>query len=489
MNLARPAATVAGLSLLLGAVLSASIGSPAQATAGQAAPPSAQVQPALVRAGARDDPAPTTAWCEHNLKLACYQAWQLEQAYNLPALYARHLTGAGQTIVIVDPYGSPTLTHDLGVFDQAEHLPAPPSMKVIEPVGKVAPYKPTNLRQSWATTTEVSVEVAHAIAPDANILVAETPTNEIEGASGFPQIVKAEEYVVKHHLGGVISQDFNTPEQDFATPQELLSLDGAFVDAARSGVTVLGATSLYGVTGLADNNVSFFLHRVSSWPDSDPLVTAVGATQLHLNAAGDQVRPATVFNDSYFVPINELFGLGKGPSPLASGGGESDIFARPGYQNGVAKVVGGQRGTPDISVSGACNGAFVMYQSVRGPLPAGWYPECGPGVSAPEFAGIVALAEQMAGHSLGLINPFLYELAAHHAPGIVDVTSGNNTVAFHQDGKLYTVKGFKAGPGYNLATGLGTIDAPYFVPELACLASHHGWGWGRLAATPVCRAS
>ena len=75
----------------------------------------------------------------------------------------------------------------------------------------------------------------------------------------------------------------------------------------------------------------------------------------------------------------------------------------------------------------------------------------------------------MAGHSLGLINPALYQLAAEHAPGIVAVTSGNNTVSFTQGGRQQTVTGFTARPGYDLATGVGTVDAQYFVPELARL--------------------
>jgi subtilase family serine protease len=86
------------------------------------------------------------------------------------------------------------------------------------------------------------------------------------------------------------------------------------------------------------------------------------------------------------------------------------------------------------------------------------------------FAGIVALADQVAGHSLGLINPALYQLAAEHAPGIVRVTSGNNTVSFRQNDRIRTVPGFSARPGYDLATGLGTVNGAYFVPELARLA-------------------
>jgi hypothetical protein len=83
----------------------------------------------------------------------------------------------------------------------------------------------------------------------------------------------------------------------------------------------------------------------------------------------------------------------------------------------------------------------------------------------------VALAGQVAGHPLGLINPALYELSGQRAAGIADVTSGNNTVQFPQNGKTFTVPGFSARPGYDLASGVGTVWAPLFVPELAFAAS------------------
>jgi subtilase family serine protease len=105
-----------------------------------------------------------------------------------------------------------------------------------------------------------------------------------------------------------------------------------------------------------------------------------------------------------------------------------------------------------------------------GGAPAGWSPACGTSEATPLFAGIVALAAQVAGHPLGLINPALYQLSAQGAPGIVDVTSGNNTVSFTQGGHEHTVTGFAARPGYDLASGVGTVDAQYFVPELAQLA-------------------
>jgi subtilase family serine protease len=124
---------------------------------------------------------------------------------------------------------------------------------------------------------------------------------------------------------------------------------------------------------------------------------------------------------------------------------------------------------PDITMSGACNGAVETYQSFPG-APPGWYMACGTSEATPLFAGIVALADQVAGHRLGLINPALYAMKANDAPGLVPVTSGTNTVSFTQGGKFYTVVGYHAAAGYNLASGLGTVNAAEFVPTLAAYA-------------------
>jgi len=477
MRLARPA--VAAVSFLAAAVTGAGAVAVADHArpAGAAAPGNlVAIRPGAIHilAGALAAP-PTTAFCEQHYHIACYLPAQIQQAYNLPRLYRQGVTGRGQTIVIVDSFGSPTVRRDLSRFDQAAGLPAPPSLKVIQPAGKVPPYQPTSDREGWAGETDLDVEYAHAIAPGAGILLVETPTSENEGTTGFPQIVAAEKYVINHHLGGVISQSFSATEQTFRTRQSLLRLRGAYIDAARKGVTVLTASGDSGAADVKFNEVTYYLHPVTSWPDSDPLVTGVGGTQLHLNAAGDNVAPPTVWNDTFSTATNEFVVGDSGPNPLASGGGKSVVFARPRFQNGVRSVVGGQRGVPDISMSGACNGAADMYQSFGG-QPAGWYPTCGTSEATPEFAGIVALAGQVAGHPLGVINSDLYRLAARRAPGIVDVVSGNNTVSFRQGGRLHTVPGFRARPGYDLASGVGTVNAFRFVRELARAADQHRSG-------------
>jgi subtilase family serine protease len=480
MRLALPVAAAAGALTLAAAFGGATATAPAaRGPAAARAPAMAVViRPELIHVATVLKSLPTTAFCEQNYGIACYQPKQIQRGFDLPALYSekvrgKRANGAGQTIIIVDSYGSPTVSHDLKVFDAGSGLPAPPSLRIIQPAGKVAPYQPTSDREGWAGETDLDVESAHTIAPGASILLAETPTSENEGTTGFPQIVTAEEYAVNHHLGGVISQSFSATEQTFPSRRSLLSLRGAYVDASRKGVTVLAASGDSGAADLRYNGNDYYLQRVTSWPDSDPLVTGVGGAQLHLNAAGQPTSAPSVWNDTYNAPANEFLYGDRGPNPLAGGGGKSVIFARPRYQYAVRNVVGAARGVPDISMSGACNGAADMYQSFKG-QPAGWYPTCGTSEATPEFAGIVALADQVAGHPLGPINPDLYQLLARHSPGIVDITSGNNTVSFVQGGKQHTVRGLGAAPGYDLASGIGTVDARTFVYALANAARHRG---------------
>ncbi len=429
------------------------------------------VRPGVMHIGRAQSSPPTTADCEKSYKVACYEPGQIQQAYHLPALYASGVTGQGATIVIVDSYGSPTIKSDLSVFDRTFGLPAPPSFKVIQPAGRVPSYDPGNSDMvGWAGETTLDVEYAHVVAPGANLLLVETPVSETEGRQGFPQIVTAEKYVLAHHLGGVISQSFSATEQTFPDKAAVEALRSAYVLAARDHVTVLTAAGDSGAADVGLDESTYYLFPVTSWPDSDPLVTGVGGTQLHVNAQG---RPtaATVWNDTYNQAANEFAEGNAGPNPLAGGGGKSIFFTRPWYQNGVRGVVGDQRGVPDISMSAACNGSVDTYGTFAG-APAGWSPACGTSEATPLFAGIVALANQVAGHSLGLINPALYRLAAEGAPGVVPVIAGNNTVSFKQGGHEHTVRGFSARAGYNLATGVGTVNAEYFVRELALLAGH-----------------
>ncbi|MGZ6315209.1 MAG: S53 family peptidase, partial [Candidatus Limnocylindrales bacterium] len=339
------------------------------------------------------------------------------------------------------------------VFDQTFGLPDPPSLKVIAPAGPIPAFDATNSDMvGWAEETTLDVEWSHVFAPGANILLVETPVSETEGVTGFPEIVKAENYVINHNMADVISQSFGATENTFPSKASLLNLRSAFFNASAHGVTVLGSSGDEGATDFQSNLSDLYTFRVNSWPSSDPLVTSIGGTQLTLDDAGNRLAPDVVWND----------GFGAG------GGGLSSVFARPDFQDGVRKVVDGKRGTPDISMSAAVDGGVIVYYTFD-PSFVGYHIFGGTSESSPEFAGIVAMADQLAHHRLGLLNNRLYDLLHSPASGIVDVTVGNNTFGpfTNSDGNTYTVVGFNAGKGYDLASGVGTVDAARFVPALA----------------------
>jgi len=444
---------------------------PAKGSAHRQAP-RVPITPGVVRlAVPKQAGPPTTAQCEHAYGIACYQPGQLRAAYNLPPLYGKGITGKGQTIVIVDSFGSPTIRQDLAVFDKQFGYPAPPSFTIIAPAGKIPAFNPsTHDMAGWASETTLDVEYAHALAPGANILLAETPVAETEGTAGFPQIVATEKYVIDHHLGDVISQSFSATEETFASLAQLNPLRAAYRDAYAHHVTVLAASGDSGATDYGLDQHTYYTRRVTSWPDSDPLVTAVGGTRLIL-AGGKYTSVA--WNDTADTAAARYFDLKSAPVPFASGGGTSEFFLRPSYQNGVKAVTGAMRGVPDIAMSASCDGAVEVYSTFPGQRP-GWSLICGTSEATPEFAAIVALADQVAGHPLGLINPALYALSARRAAGIVDVTSGNNTVSFYQGTPrtLHTVVGYPARAGYDLVTGVGTVNAASFVYELAGVPGH-----------------
>jgi subtilase family serine protease len=365
----------------------------------------------------------------------------------MPELYQKGLTGAGTTIAVVDSFGSPTIQSDLRIFDKQYGLPNP-NLSIIQPSGAVPRYNPNNsVRVGWAEETTLDVEYSHAMAPGANILLVETPVAETEGDTGLPELMDAEQYVVQHKLADVISQTFGATEETFADPKaDIARLEYAFTAAAKAHIPVLASAGDDGATGAQLHGSSDYPYRTTGWPATDPLVTAVGGTMLDLGPDGHRLSPDVVWNDGYG----------------AGAGGLSSVFARPSYQDGVKSVVGAKRGVPDISLSASVNGGVIVYFGFGG-LPKGYYFIGGTSEASPLLSGIVAIATQKEGHPIGALNPQLYALAAtqgySEADGLVDVTSGNNSFA--------GVTGYTAGPGYDLASGLGTVAGPGIVDALA----------------------
>ena len=405
-------------------------------------------------------PAPlTTTQCQSAYGIACYSAGQLETAYNTAPLFRRGIDGRGTTVVIAIPYGSPTIQHDLHVYDQTFGLPDPRLR--IEKFGDVPAYDPANpFMVELAAGTSELVEETHALAPGATIVVAETTISGDAQTAGLPELMQAEQTLADEGVGDVFEQIFSTgegtiPGVDQGDFSGVYALRNGFEAAAAHHATTVVAAGDLGPTEYdADGNLSTTPSVL--WPASDPLVTSVGGAQFDLDDAGQAVHPPTGWND----------GFGG-----AGAGGLSEVFPAPSYQAGVASTVDGHRGVPDISGSAAVNGGNWIYTSFAGAGAggAGWDILDATGGAVAQFSGIVALADQAAGHRLGQIDPALYALGGRsrhgdRSTGLVDVTEGDNSL----DG----VTGYSAGPGYDLDSGWGTVDAALFVPALARAAGN-----------------
>ncbi|MGO9961333.1 MAG: S8 family serine peptidase [Solirubrobacteraceae bacterium] len=399
---------------------------------------------------------PTIAQCEAAFGIECYGPPQIQQAYDMGPLYRAGLNGAGKTIIIVDSFGSPTIQQDLQSFDQEYNLPAPPSFQIITPDGPVNQNDPAAF--GWGIETSLDVEYAHTMAPGANILLVETPVAETEGITGFPEIVEAENYVIDHHLGDVITQSFGATEQTFSSPQQLFSQRSAYFNALSHDVTVLASSGDTGAANYELDGTDLYPFPTVGWPASDPLVTGVGGLQLHLDQNGFRTQPDNVWNDPASICTQ----------PCAGSGGLSSVFDRPFFQDGVARVVGGQRGVPDVSLNAAVSSAVNVFMSFDG-LTAAFYQIAGTSEASPLFSGIVAIADQAARRDLGWLNPQLYALGVGPFSPIDDITRGNNTVTFTEPstGQTITVQGYNAARGYDLASGLGEPDGARLVAALA----------------------
>ena len=216
---------------------------------------------------------PTEADCEA-VGRTCFTPQAIQSAYNVGPLYQQGWNGKGMTIAIVDSYGSDTMAHDLHVFDQAFDLqpmcgeegvtctPGMPKFSELaingSPATKPQPGNGTHQedKSAWALEVALDVETSHAIAPMANILLVHSNNAETLGVQGFPNMMKAEDYVVSNHLAQVISQSFASAEDAFGSTSSLENLRYAFKNAAANGVTVLGSSGDGGTANAKKSPVS-----------------------------------------------------------------------------------------------------------------------------------------------------------------------------------------------------------------------------------------
>lgn len=384
----------------------------------------------------------TQGYCVANFGLNCYGPSDIRSAYNVPSSN----TGAGQTIVIVDAFGSPTIQNDLQVFDHYYGLPDP-TLNIIYPGGKPAFHLHDSNQVGWASETSLDVEWSHAIAPAATI-------DLVVAATNYGNVLNnAERYAIDHHLGNVMSMSFGSDEAAIKGGGNNLQLQQAeaiYQQAKDAGITVLASAGDGGASdGYPVANALF--------PASDPLVTAVGGTDLFTNSNGSY-RSETAWNDS--VPSLCPYDCQYGPFG-ATGGAPSTLFSAPSYQRALSH--NSARTTADVGYNASVYTSILVYLGIYGANSPnnGFYFFGGTSEGAPQWAGIVALADAAAGKSLGFLNPTLYAIGANsseYSTDFHDVTVGSNG---------FNGPGFNAGTGYDLPTGLGTPNVANLISTLS----------------------
>ena len=485
----RPASAAAALACA--AAMAAAAG-PGAASAATLPAPRPAVSDFLWLAGGQTPPSEGNCF---SVGRRCFTPASMENSYNLGPLYAGGYEGQGVTVAIIDSFGDPNIESDLNVFDNTMQLPhmcgeagvtcttGMPTFQHEFWNGKTIVKAPpagsngtgTQARNLWALETALDVEWVHSIAPEANILNVTTNPAETLGVQGFPQMMNAEQSIVDNHLASVISQSFAAAEETFSSTQSLLNLRHAFVSAAANGVTVLGSSGDGGTansTFTPVKNPGTFPFPTVEWPASDPLVTGVGGTYLCTDPVNGSLGV-----DNTDPPANCKSQPNREIGWIDSGGGFSHVFDKPSYQNslpGGSTPIGSMRGVPDVSYQASARTGVLVYDTAPGdassglicpsgdPCSAGWYVVGGTSSSCPQWAALVAIADQFGGQSLGLINPKLYSLASgpHYADYFYDVKTGNNQAD-------PSVQGYQATTGWDPVTGLGTPNAANLVPALA----------------------
>ena len=394
--------------------------------------------------------------------------------YDVTALWNEGLDGSGQSIAIVgrsniDP-------NDVTSFRAQYGLP------VNDPEIIVNGADPGVLGRDEEAEADLDVEWAGAVAKGAKIhLVVSKSTRATDGS------VLSGMYIVNNNVAPILSTSFGFCEIASISYSKFYA--NLWQQAAAEGISVFVASGDSGVADCDDPSSRSAMHGMAvNGEASTPYNVAVGGTQFNDNGADSTYWSATNNNQnrsSAKAYIPEVAWNESGISGLwSSGGGVSIVHATPSWQtgSGVPTADPGttsqhHRYVPDVSLASAGHVGYIAQQ--RGSLAI----FAGTSASAPAFAGIMAMVNQVTNQANGNPNPRLYALAAEVPNAFHDITSGENTercITGSPDCTDGTIPGYTAGPGYDLVTGWGTVDAYRFV---------HAWSPTTVAPVTITTSS
>jgi subtilase family serine protease len=449
-------------------------------TAGDAPPPAAFVsaQPCSTYWGQNPATGFTNPYGKGTLPFApCgYTPSQIKGAYGISG----H-DGSGQTVAIIDAYAAPTIASDVNQWSVNRGLPQMTGGQFTQVVAPGTYNHPEKGKkqdpQGWYGEETLDVEAVHGMAPAAKIVYVGAPNN-------FQDLDAALNYVVDKEVAPIVtnSYGFNTEllAPGFIKPYEDTILQG-----------VIEGIGIYFSSG--DNSDESLVegYTTPDWPASSPFVTAVGGTTLGVGASNNYL-----FETGWGTTTSSWNGTAWATTPpgtwlYGAGGGVSRLFAEPSYQQGVvpSSVFTAQgrtgRAVPDIAALADPNTGYLIGETQTFPDGSVKYSEYrigGTSLSSPLIAGIMALANQAAGHPLGFVNPLLYGLAG--SPAFNDVVNPSSTIAMVRanyvngvdasNGLAYRLRtanqtlSLKTTPGYDDVTGLGTPTSSF----LAAISGH-----------------
>jgi len=381
--------------------------------------------------------------------LTCYGPYELAKAYDFPT----NLDGSGQTIIIVDAYGSPNIQSDLTKFDARFGIADPAPGKFVIQNGPAAVGTGSGDTPDWNVETSLDVEYAHAMAPGAKIVLAVAPTDDDNDLNN------TEKAILPHYPGAVVSHSFGDWETDDGAAQAASDAHKIYALATILGETLVASSGDAGATFTQYTGTT--TPALAGYPASDPLVVGVGGTEglpwgdgLYQGGGygAEQTWNEGAIVDSTGTPFADA----------AGGGAPSMLFSAPSWQRAVSGYR--TRTVPDVSYNASINGGVGVVYTIPGDTVTHIYLVGGTSAGSPQWASIFALVNQArAAHHrgpIGFVNDDLYQIARdHHTAGdFHDITVGSNA--------LDSTVGFNAGPGYDLATGLGTPDVAKLVPDL-----------------------
>jgi subtilase family serine protease len=431
-----------------------------------------------------------------------YTGAQLQQAYGVDQLPAD--AGAGQTVAIVDAYGSPTILQDANKFSQVSGLPALDSsnFQVVMPQG-IGNKKESKAQDplGWQAEVSIDVEAVHAMAPGAKIVLVVAPNN-------YASLDEAVNWINIHHIANIVTSSWGLP-LDLAAPGQASRDERIFEMAAAQGIGENFSTGDSGDEVQHTGNLSV------DFPSSSPWVNAVGGTSLFTHSDGSYdaetgwgdtfYRLATCDQSSTIAGQLHCDVYNQDPSKVldegftgGAGGGLSNIWSAQPWQSSAISganaagygTVGTHRALPDVSMLADPEtgmNIWITDQSVGDTAPE-QEQFGGTSLASPLFAGIMADVDQaragVGDGPAGLASQYLYNLPSGAVRDVLPPTFGttNPSTAAGLDsrslfygsffsGSLFNV-GFNAdssldtAPGWDDVTGGGTPNAPAFVAAL-----------------------